>query len=499
MKKILLLCFLAFGISANAQITVNENFEATPEGFTVTGGYQPNRYTDGGCNGDNGGYGSNIYGTTTANKTVNIIYTKPTAITANGKKIDVAFDYTTLGLESVSGTITVAYSKSDTGNTWTTVGTATISPSNPDFNCINFTGTIPESANVNGQFRLRIQAVTGDSANDFYFFVDNLTIMQETLSVPSCATVSLPANGASPNNTNSLSWPIVAGASGYKVYVGSAAGTYDLVNGTLVTTTNYVLSGLIANTSYFVKVVPTNANGDAIGCAEVSFTTGPATHCNDITNSASDHEGFEKISKVTFAGIDNSSSSTSAYEDFTAIVGTVEQGKPYPIEVTISSFDSDLTSVWIDFNQDNTFSESEKVVLTPTAIATGTINIPSDAVLGNTRMRVRTSYVNSPSPCGSISYGQAEDYIINVIEDPLSVAGVNKSRISVYPNPFTEVLKISDIEGVKSVSITDISGRQLKNLEANVELQLSDLTTGIYIVNLNMEDNTVHSIKVIKK
>lgn len=500
MRKILLLCFLALGISANAQITVDETFEASPVvGFAVTGGYQPSRYTDGGCGGESGGYGSNIYGTTTANNTVNIIYTKPGTITANGKKIDIAFDYTTVGLETVSGTMTVAYSKSNSGNTWTTVGTIAIPSSNPDFDCLNFTGTIPESVNVDGQFRLRIQAVTGSPLDDFYFFIDNLTIIQETLTAPSCATVVLPANGVNPNNGNAVTWPMVAGASGYKVYFGTAAGTYDIAPGTLVTTNNYILSGLLANTSYFVKVVPTNANGDATGCSESTFTTGAATYCNDVSNTASDQADFEKISNVSFAGINNSSTSTSAYEDFSTVVGTVEQGKPYVIAVTISSFDSDLTSVWIDYNHDNVFSDSEKVVLTPTAIAAGTINIPSDAQLGNTRMRVRTSYTLSPPACGAISYGQAEDYTINIIEDVLAVPQVNKSRIAVYPNPFTDVLKISDIEGVKSISINDISGRQLKTLKASAVLALSDLKTGVYIVNLNMEDGSVHSIKAIKK
>ena len=499
MKKILLLCFLALGISANAQITVAETFEVSPvAGFTVTGGYQPNRYTDGGCGGESGGYGSNIYGATVANTTLNIIYTKPSTVTANGKKIDIAFDFSTAALVTVSGTVTVSYAKSNTENTWTTIGTAIISPTATDLECVSFTGTIPESANVDGEFRLRIQAVTGDPDDDFYFFIDNLTIVQETLTVPSCSVVTVPANGVNPNNGSSVNWPAVGGATGYKVYLGTATGTYDLVNGTVVTATNYVLSGLLANTPYFVKVIPTNANGDATGCTESTFTTGTGAYCDDVTNSASDQADFEKISNVTFAGINNSSTNTGAYEDFTTVVATVEQGKPYPIAVTISSFDSDLTSVWIDYNQDKIFSDSEKVVLTPTAIAAGTINIPSDAQLGNTRMRVRTSYTVSPTACGAISYGQAEDYTINIIADVLSVSDQNKSRISIYPNPFSEVLNISDIEGIKSISLSDITGRIVKTFKVSAALPLSDLTTGLYILNLNMEDGTMNSIKVIK-
>ena len=505
MKKLLLSCFLALGIGAAAQITVNETFEVFPvPNFAVTGGYQPNVYSDGGCGGTNSGIGSNIYGTTAANKTVNIIYTKPAAVTANGKKIDISFDYSTITLAggSVGGTITVAYIKANTGTTFTTIGTATIPVGNPDAVCTTFTGTIPESANVDGQFRLRIQAVTANSANDFYFFADNVKITQETLTPPTCATVALPASGVNPNNSISVNWSTVGGASGYKVYVGTSTGNYDLANGTLVTTTKYDLTGLTGNTPYFVKIVPTNVNGDATGCTEGTFTTGAANYCDDVYSSASDQANFEKISNVNFAGIDNSSTATTGYEDFTAdpaILGTVEREKDYPIAITISSFDSDLTSVWIDYNQDKIFSESEKVVLTPTAIATGTIVIPSDALLGNTRMRVRTSYVTSPPACGAVSYGQGEDYTIFVKEKTLATSQVSTSRVSVYPNPFTDVVKISDIKGVKSINIVDASGRTVKTLTPAAELNLGQLKSGMYFVNLQYADGSVKTVKSIKK
>ena len=500
MRKILLACLMAFGISATAQIAVNETFESSPvPNFSISGGYQPNRYTDGGCNADNGGYGSNIYGTSASTTTVNMIYTKPAAITANGKKIDVSFDYSTYAFESVGGTITVAYMKANSGTTWTTLGTATIPVDNADTVCQSFTGTIPQSANVNGNFRLRIQAVTASASDDFYFFVDNVKIIQETVTPPACTTVTLPANGANPNNINSLTWSEAGGAIDYKVNVGTSTGSNDIVAGTNVTGTSYLLPTLAANTTYFVSVIPTNANGDATGCTEYSFTTGTSTYCNDATATATDHAGFEKISNVTFADINNASTATTGYEDFTSIVGTVEQGTSYPISVTISSYDSDLTSVWIDYNKDNLFSDSEKVNLAAAANATGNVSVPTDALLGNTRMRVRTTYVNAPNACGGSAYGQTEDYTINVVEKTLAVSNINKSKVSVYPNPFTDVLKISDVKGVKSVSVNDVSGRLVKTLAPSAELNLSSLKAGLYIVNLQMEDGTVKSVKAIKK
>lgn len=85
--------------------------------------------------------------------------------------------------------------------------------------------------------------------------------------------------------------------------------------------------------------------------------------------------------------------------------------------------------------------------------------------------------------------------------DLLAVGDVvdTKSKLSVYPNPFTDVLKISDVKGVKSVSVNDISGRQVKTLAPSAELNLSSLKSGLYIVNLQMEDGSVKSFKTIKK
>ncbi|WP_423975022.1 T9SS type A sorting domain-containing protein [Kaistella sp.] len=52
---------------------------------------------------------------------------------------------------------------------------------------------------------------------------------------------------------------------------------------------------------------------------------------------------------------------------------------------------------------------------------------------------------------------------------------------------------------MKSISVSDVSGRQVKNMKPSAELNLSDLKTGLYIVTLHMEDGTVKSFKTVKK
>ena len=76
----------------------------------------------------------------------------------------------------------------------------------------------------------------------------------------------------------------------------------------------------------------------------------------------------------------------------------------------------------------------------------------------------------------------------------------NKNTIKVYPNPFTDLLTISDIKEVKSIMISDMSGKIVKTIQnPEATLRLSDLNAGMYLVILNMNDGSKQTIKAIKK
>uniref|UniRef100_UPI002611C78F T9SS type A sorting domain-containing protein n=1 Tax=uncultured Chryseobacterium sp. TaxID=259322 RepID=UPI002611C78F len=69
-----------------------------------------------------------------------------------------------------------------------------------------------------------------------------------------------------------------------------------------------------------------------------------------------------------------------------------------------------------------------------------------------------------------------------------------------YPNPFADVLNISDITNVKSISIVDMAGRVVKTVEKPASsLHLGELKSGMYMVVLNMKDGSRTTIKAIKR
>ncbi|MCS3529714.1 T9SS type A sorting domain-containing protein [Chryseobacterium sp. JUb7] len=81
----------------------------------------------------------------------------------------------------------------------------------------------------------------------------------------------------------------------------------------------------------------------------------------------------------------------------------------------------------------------------------------------------------------------------------LAVSESVKNNFSVYPNPFTDLLNFSDIKGIKNIIVSDMSGRQIKNLNPAYEINLSDLTAGSYVISLITADKTAKTFKVIKK
>ncbi|EJL69876.1 T9SS type A sorting domain-containing protein [Chryseobacterium populi] len=112
-----------------------------------------------------------------------------------------------------------------------------------------------------------------------------------------------------------------------------------------------------------------------------------------------------------------------------------------------------------------------------------------------------TYYVNVGSYSGFTDDPEGA-FTININKNSLGTSEVSnaKNNIKIHPNPFAEILNISDATNVKSASVSDISGRLLKTIDnPGSMLHLGDLKSGLYLVTLNMKDGSKQTIKAIKK
>ena len=325
---------------------------------------------------------------------------------------------------------------------------------------------------------------------------------------PNCTTLNTPANAT--NNVSyfsvSLNWSAPTTGStpdSYDVYLDQNADPTTLL-GNVSTGTTYTVSNLLPSTTYYWKVIAKNSVGSATGCTVYSFTTMPPTYCLAGANSTS----YEKISNVTVANINNNSTLTAGYEDFTSVTGNVNKGQTYTFTASFTgtSYSSDQVLVWVDLNQDKDFDDAgEQLLVTATGKSpwTGSITIPSTATLGNTRMRVRmhdSSLGPNATPCGNSSYGQVEDYTLN-IADALAVDETTKTAVKVYPIPVNDILNIDSPNKVKTLTIYDASGKVVytQNLNSNKsQVNVSKLTPGSYVAKITT-DTGVQTIKVMKK
>jgi hypothetical protein len=210
----------------------------------------------------------------------------------------------------------------------------------------------------------------------------------------------------------------------------------DLGGGNIVidndSNTTFNATSIFPNTTYFFFVF--SFNDDCVGgplYKKPSLTdkTNTSASCFPVLYCENEYPTIEPITNVTFAAINNTSAptSTTAHERF-CITTDVNQGDQITISVngnTAGNFVNGIVA-YFDWNQ-NSSLETDNVERTVIGIlnnnngtgipATATIQVPLDAQLGSTTMRIVKTYnTYSLDSCNPNSdYGQTEDYLINVI------------------------------------------------------------------------------------
>jgi PKD repeat protein len=271
---------------------------------------------------------------------------------------------------------------------------------------------------------------------------------------------------------------------------------------------------------YSVTLTATNAQGSDAETKTnyiiVAQSTGP---CTPSVTSTCD----EYIQNVTLNTINNTTACTSGgYAAYLNSSTSLTKGMQYSVTVTPAvgatigqAYTNDEIAVWIDFNNDFTFSSTERVGYVLVAAGWSnqlTFTVPTTAITGSVRMRVRISYSvvaenGAPiDPCAVATYGETEDYTVNITAS--GGVGIEENTLtyaSIYPNPFENelIVDLSAVtEQVTEITLLDITGKVVKSIKAventSTTLDMSNLASGLYHIVVSGNNSSI-TRRILKK
>lgn len=363
--------------------------------------------------------------------------------------------------------------------------------------------TIDLTAYAGSVIKLQFNGTTGSSFRSD-MAIDNISIKS---SAPDTEAPSVPTGLTTSSITSSsigLSWNASTdniGVSGYEIYQGATLVTTE-------TSTSYAVTGLTPNTTYTFSVKAK----DAAGNTSSSSNTASATTSNTSTTycaSKGNNVNYEYIDYVGLGGITNTTAANAGYGDFTNLIANIGTGTN-TIVVSAGFANTayrEYWSVWIDYNQNGTFDTDEQIVSNLSDSSTNqsfNFDVPATALSGNTRMRVSMKYSTASAPCDTFTYGEVEDYTVNISTALLS-KGNEPSLINdfvLYPNPIKEGVLFIKNMNQKNVSfrIVNYMGQTvMQNKLSGDKINVAGLPNGMYFLEVNTGNKTITKKFIITK
>jgi len=235
------------------------------------------------------------------------------------------------------------------------------------------------------------------------------------------------ALGTVTSSTAILTWTPALGATYNIRYRVQGTGPW-LTAGPVVSPGNSItITGLEEQITYEVQISTTCNGSTGAVSTPIVFTTPPLSYCQMTGTGTNDH-----IANVTV---------TSANVGFLPMSNTTVQNNytSYTTPATLINLDigstgnqisvgkgwtgttqSDAVTAWIDFDRNGVFSDSERILISPSNTTTPVaayFDVPLTAYSGplTTTMRVVLKRSNAPTMCeGSVANGEVEDYTVRL-------------------------------------------------------------------------------------
>jgi len=270
---------------------------------------------------------------------------------------------------------------------------------------------------------------------DFHFRIDYAT--------QGCTGTPDPGNTIASVTSACIGVPFTLGISNTVTGIGISyqwQSSPDNISYTNITgATNNSYSSSLTGGSTWYRLAVSCAGSGLIGYSTpVQVTQTPPSGCYCTSSSTSTAD--EDIFRVKIGTLDNSSTCSSLapgfgsvqnkYSNYTSgtgapAPGVIISGGTNPITVQVGTCGGNFTNsvaVWIDYNRSGTFESTEKVYVSTTGTQgphteNGNAFIPATALTGITMMRVVCVETFTPTninPCGTYTWGETEDYLVNI-------------------------------------------------------------------------------------
>ncbi|MCP9769032.1 T9SS C-terminal target domain-containing protein [Lacihabitans sp. LS3-19] len=340
-----------------------------------------------------------------------------------------------------------------------------------------------------------------------------------------CDSPGTIAIGNITSNSGLLSWSAVVSATNYQVQYKLATSSTWITATNTNNSTSYSLAGLAANSLYDVRVRTNCTTGNST-YTNNQFTTAIPTinYCTSKGNNVS----FFWIDYFKLGTITRTSGADAGYYNGTATMTNLTRGTSNTVTFS-PGYTSSLYRVywraWIDYNQDGDFLDSGEQIVGQSTTGIGNYNktftIPQTARLGETRIRISMKYGSYPTSCETFTYGEVEDYTVNIVSATANIQDLAGAKIStstdkevdvtnlqaiIFPNPTSSELFI-DFKGQSSknslITITDTKGNEkfktlLKDDYSGYGIDVANYSPALYLVIIEA-DGKRKTLKFVKE
>ena len=244
---------------------------------------------------------------------------------------------------------------------------------------------------------------------------------------------------------------------------------------------------------------------------------GGTNYCASAPLSSAD----SRINNVTLSNINSTPPpGCTAYTDCTGLTVQLEQNKTYPLSITLGTCNANynkIAKVFIDWNADGVFADSELVATTNVINGTdkyqANITVPATVTAGNySLMRVvltETADASAVKACGSYSKGETQDYRVQFLQTGIDVGAV--AIISpaaggncTGPVPITVTLKNFGSQAAANIPVTVTVTAPDKTVTTFNQTYTASLAPGTqddftFISTYNVSPGSAYSITAVTK